>query len=541
MRNTGDAASRCLRYALAALAQSYARGHFLTATICKYLLVARGERVRAKAGGDTNAMAYAFFTTSLAPLSLKLRFNLLITAILLLSMGLGGVLIIENNRRAVRNEIEASTELTLGLLDATTDNLHFSAAQGPEFRQRLAAYVAALSPIRHVRLQVLDSSGRPLVKTPVGTQGRSARAPAWFVRLVAPKPIVYRKPIRADGAPYGFVVVSTHPADEMAEDWLNVRDLFGVAAALFVLTWILVVWSVGRALKPVEILLRSFGHLERGDFHTRLPEFGAPELALISRKFNRMAQTLEQTARENQKLTQRLIMLQDEERRTVARELHDDLGQYLFAVKSDAFAIAQLATENKAAKIGEKAHAICALASQMETIVRKMIQRLRPLVLDELGLADALRDLTVSWRTHHPQIACMLEISGSLDDLGKEIDTAVYHMVQECLTNIAKHADASRVEIAIRRGAREMDGNPAHNSNLVAQQTSPGCNQLLLVRVSDNGRGIQGTARSGMGLIGMRERIEALGGRLEIAPGLEAGSCVTAAIPLDKSREGIRS
>ncbi len=498
---------------------------------------ARRAAPGAATGGGVNAMAYALITTPLAPLSLKLRFNLLITAILLLSVGLGSLLIIDNNRRAVRNEVEASTELTLGLLDATTDNLRFSAAEGPEFRRRLASYVAALSRIRHVRLQVLDASGRPLVKTAPGPQARSARAPGWFVRLVAPKPIAYRKPIRADDAPYGFVVVSTHPADEMAEDWLNVRDLFLVAAALFVLTWVLVVWSVGRALRPVDVLLRGFAGLERGDFRTRLPAFGAPELALISRSFNRMAQTLEQTGRENRQLTQRLINLQDEERRSVARELHDDLGQYLFTLKTDAFAIAQLAAGNKAAEIGEKARAISALAGQMETIVRKMIQRLRPLVLDELGLADALRDLVASWRTHHPQIACVLEIMSSLDDLGKEIDSAVYHVVQECLTNIAKHADASRAEIVVRRELCESDRGLSANDNPAAQQASLAHEQTLVVRVSDNGRGIRGAGRSGLGLIGMRERVEALGGRLEVVSGSAAGSCVTATIPLDKSRE----
>jgi two-component system sensor histidine kinase UhpB len=481
-------------------------------------------------------MAYAFFSMPLARLGLKLRFNLLIAAILLLSMGLGGLLIIENNRRAVRNEIEASTELTLGLLDATTDNLRFSAAEGPEFRRRLARYVAALSRVRHVRLQVLDSSGQPLVKTVTGPPTGFARAPSWFVRLVAPEPITYRKPISADGTPYGFVVVSTHPADEMAEDWLNVRDLFLVGAALFVLTWILVVWSVGRALQPVEVLLRGFAGLERGDLQTRLPVFSVPEFALITRKFNHMAQTLEQTARENRQLTQRLFNLQDEERRTVARELHDDLGQYLFTLKTDAFAIDQLAAENKTAEIREKAREIGTLTSRMETIVRKMIQRLRPLVLDELGLADALRDLVASWRTHHPQAACVLEISSPLDGLGKEVDSAVYHMVQECLTNIAKHANASRVEILVRREPRRQHVELGACEAEAEAQGSPRLGEALSVRVSDNGRGMQGSSRSGMGLVGMRERVEALGGRLTIVPSPSAGTCVTAMIPLDKGR-----
>jgi two-component system sensor histidine kinase UhpB len=487
--------------------------------------------------GHVNAMAYALFTKFLAPLSLKLRFNLLIAAILLLSVGLGGFLLIDNNRRAVRSEIEASTELTLGLLDATTDNLHFSAAQGPEFRRRLASYVAALSRIRHVRLQVLDSSDQPLVKTPANPQMPSTRAPGWFVHLVAPQPIEYRKPIRADGAPYGFVVVSTHPADEMAEEWLNFRDLFLVSGALFVLTWILVVWSVGRALRPVEVLLRGFASLEQGDFCTRLPTFGAPELARISRSFNRLAQTLEQTARENRQLTQRLINLQDEERRVVARELHDDLGQYLFRLKTDAFAIGQLAAADKAAEIAAKARAIGSLAGQMETIVRKMIQRLRPLVLDELGLTDALRDLVASWAARHPQTACALEIAPALDNLGKETDSAVYHMVQECLTNIAKHADASRVEIVVRREPRALNRAFDPNACLPTGRLSSDFEQTLVVCVCDNGRGIGGASRSGMGLVGMRERIEALAGRLEITPGSPAGSCVTATIPLDKNRE----
>ncbi len=469
-------------------------------------------------------------------LSLKVRFNLLITAILLLGVVLGGLLIVENNRRAVRNELRSSTRLTLGLLEATTDNLRFSAAEGPEFRRRLTRYLSALERIRHVRLQVLDSAGHPLVAsaTPAAVSSSGARAPGWFVRWIAPPPAEFRRPILVDGVPYGFVVVSTNPADEMAEEWLNVRDLFMVVASLFVATWVLVVWAVGQALKPVDTLLSGFDRLERGDFRARLPLFKTPELALIGRKFNRLAQTLEDTANENRRLTQRLINLQDDERRRIARELHDDLGQYLFALKTDAFAAARLAEKAGLTEVVEIANSISSLTGQMEGIVRKMIERLRPLALDELGLEDALRGLVASWRSRNPDSDCVLDIKSPLVGLSREVDTAVYYVVQESLTNIAKHAKASKVEITLRVESQQLKAQNAQESDSSSKKdaTARPFARVLLVEIRDNGIGSGPERHHGMGIVGMRERVEILGGELNVRFTPGEGSSVRATIPL---------
>lgn len=468
--------------------------------------------------------------------SLKLRLNLLITAVFLLSMGFGGLLIVHNNRAAVRSEIKSSADLALGLIDATTENLSYSRFEAGEFRERLTRHIAALGQIRHVRLQVLDAAGRPLIRAPRATPERQERAPAWFVRLIAPPSVVYRRPIDVNGSLYGYVVVSTHPTDEMAEEWANMRDLFGTAAALFLFTWLLVIWAVGRALRPVDILLASFEDLERGNFDVRLPALAAPELAAISQRFNRMAQRLKETINENRYLAQHLIKVQDEERRTVARELHDNLAQYLFAIRTDAFAIGRLAGRGECAGIAELAGSLTANAAEMEGVVRKMIQRLRPLVLDELGLSDALSDLVGSWRGRHPEVSLSLEVRTRLGGLGRDIDLAVYHMVQECLLNVAKHAGATRVSIVVSRAAANGAGEGGPRGAASAPEG------MLEVMVEDNGPGSSDLGgHAGVGLVGMRERLQALGGRLEIGGGGEHGFRVVAHIPLEPGREAMRA
>ncbi len=448
---------------------------------------------------------------------LKIRLNLLIAAALLASVALGGALAIHNYRRAVNRETEASVHLVLGLL-GTRRGLNMSAAEASRFRERLSREIPALTRVRHIRLSLVDAAGRPLAHTPVSSASKVHRAPGWFVRLVAPPPKVYRVPISLAGGATGFVVVSTDPDDEVAEEWANTRDLFAVTAMLFLALWVLVVWYVRHALRPLDELRAGFEALGRGEFGARVAARGAPELVSINRKFNEMAQALEVTNRENRRLSERLIDLRDEERRAIARELHDNLAQYLFAIRTDAFAIQRMA----APALEDAARSISESAARMEVVVRDMIQRLRPLVLDELGLKDALHDLVATWRTCNPRIACRLQIDAPLDGQPKEVELAVYHIVQESLTNVAKHSAASTASVTVRTANEDE-----------AQGTTRHGEPILEVVVEDSGQGPHAVARdTGMGLVGMRERVETLGGRLETTYRPGCGWRVMAMIPL---------
>jgi signal transduction histidine kinase len=148
-------------------------------------------------------------------------------------------------------------------------------------------------------------------------------------------------------------------------------------------------------------------------------------------------------------------------------------------------------------------------------VVRTLLRQLRPVALDELGLASAVQYSVDEWQRRHKEVQCRLSTEGDLDNLSEDVNITAYRFVQECLTNVARHADAKRVDVSLRC------------SDLAARES-----RLEMV-VEDNGRGVDpAVPRSGLGLIGLRERVEALGGRFDIDGRRGNGTRVYAAIPL---------
>jgi signal transduction histidine kinase len=212
---------------------------------------------------------------------------------------------------------------------------------------------------------------------------------------------------------------------------------------------------------------------------------------------------------ENRLLSQKCLMVQEDERRSLARELHDELGQCLNAIKLDAVAIRDM-TRDKQPEIETGATAIVELSGHVYEAVRGIMQRLRPAALDALGLHDAVAQLFGQWQRRNPAVECSFIASGDLSGLGEVMNITVYRLVQECLTNIAKHADATRVTLTLERRRAEV-----------------------LVAVSDDGRGMDLQAkRMGLGLVGLRERVEALQGHLHLASGPGKGLEVRARLPV---------
>src|SRR5690242_3450372 len=161
----------------------------------------------------------------------------------------------------------------------------------------------------------------------------------------------------------------------------------------------------------------------------------------------------QQTAREleqNRRLTQLIQTRLEEERRAIARELHDELGQCVTAIKTIGAAIANR-TKESSSEIHASAQTIVSVAAHIYDVVHGIIRQLRPSALDHLGLREAVEDLVNIWRSRHPEIACDLALRGPIDGLGEAINITVYRLIQECLTNILRHAKASRTQIEVRR------------------------------------------------------------------------------------------
>jgi signal transduction histidine kinase len=257
---------------------------------------------------------------------------------------------------------------------------------------------------------------------------------------------------------------------------------------------------------------------------------------------------------ENRQLNQRLIALQEEEYRHLARELHDEIGQSVAAIKTEVVLLPQARAD---AEVQRGVQAIGAAADRIYETMHEMVGRLRPGVLDDLGLLAAIEAQVADWQRLRPGLLCRLDVHGRFDDLDEPTRITVYRFVQECLTNIVRHAAATEVKISLARddcrdgvGTSPGMGEVDHVGNK-RSRTVPGTTvevgaagertrgQVVLC-VGDNGRGMDVTRlheRNGrFGLLGMRERVEGLGGTLTIEGGPGQGCWFTARIPVPERR-----
>jgi PAS domain S-box-containing protein len=225
--------------------------------------------------------------------------------------------------------------------------------------------------------------------------------------------------------------------------------------------------------------------------------------------------------RQNRLLTQRLFSLQESERRHLARELHDELGQWLTAIQAEAGAICTSSGAEMEPGIYASAQAIGNSATEVQGVIRRILRRLRPALLDELGLADSLHELATQWCKHHPKIVCDLELDGDFSGLGEPLTITLYRIVQEALTNIANHAQASHANVWLRRVPGEA-AVPEH----------------LLLTVQDNGKGLDPSLpHKGLGMLGMRERVIASGGEFMSHSEPGEGVCIEIRLPVAQREE----
>jgi two-component system, NarL family, sensor histidine kinase UhpB len=448
--------------------------------------------------------------------TLKLRISLLITLLLALITLVGGVYVVRKARDDIRAEVQSTLNLTDHFLDAqllVLQDRWSESARGlpvPLFQLR------ELQDIRHLSVKFYDTQGH-LLDSNEDSGGRTSAAPRWFawlVRIISPPMQSQLRVVSLNHVPIGQLVIAPDPTYEMDEIWSTSSGLIELLLLFFVLVNALVWWAVSHAMRPVEHILGAFGEIRRGNLANRLPHFGLPEMSRISIGFNHMAETLERSIAENQRLTRQLLQTQETERQNLARELHDEIGQCVSAIHADAVAIRNRGGES----VRESAQAIVAVTASLKEIVRSMLQRLRPPDLDALGLTARLSELVTSFEQRNPLVACTLRTSAELTSLDDDTGVAIYRIIQECLTNITVHASARHATIEITKTA-------------VASEAT-----RMRVRVSDDGVGFfLMSANRGFGLTGIRERARALGGTCSIDsnPGLGTRVLVDLPLPVD--------
>lgn len=423
-------------------------------------------------------------------MSLRIRLSLIASILFLAGMIAGTSFLVSNARQRVSDEVESSATLAYQLLSGLIGSVNEAALDLDN--RALLEQLLAVEEARHISITVeggLDGTGSPASVFP--GEVSAVNAPSWFAGLVMPPPLEFSIPAGNAGA---IISIRTNAADEVSEVWLETRTfLIALLLVLLILNSILYV-IIGRWFEPVKTIVRGLEEVEKGNYSEQLEVTSLPELNVIAKKINHLNTVLRESRRENDRLASRALSIQEEERRRLARELHDELGQSISAIKAIAYSIVKR-TVQLDAKSAEGANRIGTISENLRNHIRSMMRRLRPSVLDELGLVPAVEQMVDEWNEHHTDCFCRFQTSG---DPGKITDTDIsinlYRIIQESLTNAASHAGADLVEINL-----DCDG------------------QDINLSIRDNGCGYDAAAiLPGMGLNNIRERARAMNGSVEI-------------------------
>jgi two-component system, NarL family, sensor histidine kinase UhpB len=223
---------------------------------------------------------------------------------------------------------------------------------------------------------------------------------------------------------------------------------------------------------------------------------------------------LAETLAENQRLALSYVDMQEQERKALAHDLHDELGQYVNAIKLDAVVMRDATPEPT--PLHSSALAVIANIDRVYSVLRGLIRRLRPVGFDDLGVTAALEHCINEWRPRLPAVNIELSCAPALEELDEARRLVIFRLVQEAMTNVARHSAATQVRI-------QIESSPRGGIDVI---------------VADNGVGANlGLPRAGLGLIGMRERVAALGGTVSLASGPGEGFRVIAFVPLDESAQ----
>ena len=452
-------------------------------------------------------------------LSLRTQLLLAVATISLIAGIVAGAISILNTRVATRVEVEASLEVAQRLVAATMNDL----AAKNRLDQLAEELPLQLRHLRHVRIMLVDSYGNLTVVSPQSPANRESAVPRWFAALVGPKlPGRTVKVISATAQP---VIIVGEPSDELAEAWGDFSVLallwLGLNGAILAVLHVV----LGRLLDPLANLSRGMHNLEGGDYTTRLKPPKVKELAVITDRFNMLAGALDATREENRRLYRELISVQEQERREIAAELHDEAGPCLFGIAANASSIETSVTkisDHRAPEISRRVTEILSITERLKLMNRALLKKLRPGPLGHLNLSGLLEDLINDFRRRHPDTDIVVSMVGLAESYGEDTHLTLYRCIQEGLTNAIRHGEARNVTIEIAERGTRADAKRAR--------------RYLHLALSDDGIGFAPSIPKGFGLMTMSERVASLGGSCVIESVMMKGTVIRVDLPVERRK-----
>lgn len=391
--------------------------------------------------------------------------------------------------RDIQREVGAGVRAAQGIIAA--------AAYDPQILAELAQ-----SNARHVELEIIDGVAQLQSRLNEEAAPPERDVPPWFESLIPGiESLGNTQHVRF--LPDGRALrLRADPSDELAEVWESVGDVVLLFLLSAVLSNVAIWLGVRQGMRPVAHFLAALDAIQKGNYTARLKNYRIGEVNELADHFNRMADAVERSELENRRLSRALMEVREQERAYLARELHDDLGQYLTGIQAQAFLVSS--APDRADKVARVAEQISTNCEAMQKSFRRLVRDLHPVMLEQLGLIEAIRSYVEDWaRTNGIQVEAHLD--ADLPAFPDGYGIHLYRIVQEALNNVARHAGADRVSLELTWGEAGLE-----------------------LDLCDNGRG-PGTAMgsaSGMGIRSMQERARCLDGSLVVENGPESGTCV---------------
>lgn len=440
-------------------------------------------------------------------MSLRWRLIGLVAIALVLSLALAAAIACFNASRSVGIEMRAALRVGVHTIENAAPNIRASA----DPQHDVERLVALFRGNRHLRVSLAGNPGA--VAAPDVEKSPFGKVPRWFVRMVGVPSEIARVAVALPGHPDAVVLLETDPRNETLDTWNDFNNTLIVLLLFSSSTILLIHLFIGRALRPLYRFAAALEQVGRGNYAARIGGRLAPELSRLHDSFNQMSGRLADADADNRRLNAQLLTVQEQERGDIARDLHDEVGPYLFAISIDAAAASRLIEGRRAKRAAEHLRLIAEAVGHVQHEIRAIVRRLHPVGLAEFGLQDAIGELIRFWARRHPGIAFRCTIAPECTGLGEPAETTLYRIVQECLSNAVRHGPPAQIDIHVRRTLTDEGAR-------------------IMAEITDDGPGMPEELAPGFGLRGMAERMRALGGELSLCNQPTGGLTVTATLPL---------
>ena len=371
----------------------------------------------------------------------------------------------------------------------------------------LDAFVQSLGASEAIRFRRLGTGldvRPPEAQIPLGT------VPEWFVRLLVLPEFKTTFPVMIEGKQVGDIVFAPDISADIYEKWVGFLAIACSGITLMLLTGAIAHFTARSALRPLQNLGDGLTRMRSGDYEQPIASSGPPEIRKSAEEANELARTLNRLSQDNRRLLRQIVSLQDDERQDMARELHDELGPLLFGIRANTVALLESIPSAQAKSRGA-AESILQSVETLQQTNRRILDRLRPLYIQELGLERSIQTLLQNAKAQAPRLKVTSNIGTTLNEVDGLLSQTIYRVIQEAVTNVLRHARANAMHVAADIKGREV-----------------------IVEISDDGIGFPADRMFGRGLTGMLERARALSGTLELLRD-EGRTCVRCRLPAGDS------